>query len=169
MKKFTRLLDAFLRQALVWLMALMTVVVTWQVVTRYLLNSPSSYTEELSTYLLIWISLLGTAYALRLRAHLGIDILTRKLDGRSRQISNLVIYLGVILFAGGVFVYGGLRLVYVTLYLNQLSAAFQVPVGYIYLILPLSGVIIIYYSLYALMYPEDETGEVDLVQKAAGD
>jgi len=169
MKKLTHWLDTFLKQALVWLMALMTIVVTWQVITRYVLNSPSSYTEELSTYLLIWISLLGTAYALRLRAHLGIDIFTRKLEGNAKQVSDLAIYLSIIVFAGAVFIYGGIRLVYVTLYLNQLSAAFKVPVGYIYTVLPLSGLIIVYYSVYALVYPEDHLGDADLAQKSAGD
>lgn len=168
MKRITEGLDKLLQKSLIWLMALMTLVVTWQVVTRYVLNSPSSYTEELSTYLLIWISLLGTAYAVRLRAHLGIDILTRKLEGRSRQISNLTIYIAIIAFALIVLVYGGSRLVYVTLYLNQLSAAFKVPVGYIYLVLPLSGLIIVYYSIYTLLYPEDEAVDADFLQ-GAGD
>ncbi len=169
MKKFTEMLDNFLKNLLVLLMALMTVVVTWQVVTRYVLNSPSSYTEELSTYLLIWISLLGTAYALRLRAHLGIDVLTRKLQGKARQISNLIIYVSVIVFAAAVLVYGGLHLVYVTLHLNQLSAAFRVPVGYIYLVLPLSGLLIIYYAIYLLLHPEEEVAETDFKRRATAD
>jgi TRAP-type C4-dicarboxylate transport system permease small subunit len=169
MKKFTELLDNFLKNLLVFLMGFMTLVVTWQVVTRYVLNSPSSYTEELSTYLLIWISLLGTAYALRLRAHLGIDVLTKKLQGKARQISNLVIYLAVIVFAAAVMVYGGLHLVYVTLHLNQLSAAFRIPVGYVYLVLPLSGLLIIYYSIFLLLHPEEEVPETDFKRRAAAD
>lgn len=155
MKALTQLIDAALKKILVWLMALMVIVVTWQVITRYILNSPSSYTEELSTYLLIWISLLGAAWALRNRAHLGIDILTRKLEGRAKIVSQLIIYTAVIAFAVIVFVYGGSRLVFTTLYLNQLSAAFKVPVGYVYTVIPISGMLMIYYAIDALVYPED--------------
>ena len=155
MKALTQLIDAALKKILVWLMALMVIVVTWQVITRYVLNSPSSYTEELSTYLLIWISLLGAAWALRNRAHLGIDIFTRKLEGRAKTVSQLIIYSAVIAFAVIVFVYGGSRLVYMTLYLNQLSAAFKVPVGYVYTVIPISGMLMIYYAIDALVYPED--------------
>ena len=137
-------------------MAVMVITVTWQVATRYLLNSPSSYTEELASYLLIWISLLGATYALHRKAHLGIDILARKFTGKSRAVLNIVINSAVIAFAIVVCIYGGARLVYVTLKLNQLSAAFQVPIGYIYTVLPLSGVLFIVYALDAMRQPQEQ-------------
>lgn len=169
MKKFTALIDKMLVQALVWLMAVMVVVVTWQVTTRYLLNSPSSYTEELATYLLIWISLLGAAYALRLKAHLGIDVLTRNLTGSAERTSQMIIYFAIIAFSIIVFIYGGIRLVYVTLYLEQLSAAFKVPVGYVYLVIPLSGLLMVYYSIYALLHPKDELQTDNYSHTATGE
>lgn len=159
MKSLTAWIDKTLEQLLVVLMAIMVIVVTWQVTTRYLLNSPSSYTEELATYLLIWISLLGAAYALRLRAHLGVDILTHKLQGNAKRTSELIIYTAIILFSLVVLVVGGIRLVSITLQLDQLSAAFKVPVGYIYLVLPLSGLLMIYYSIYAVLYPDEVIGD----------
>ena len=146
-----RLLDNTIAWSLIVLMALMVLVVTWQVATRYLLNSPSSYTEELATYLLIWISLLGTVYALRQRAHLGIDFLTRRFQGAGVRLSHHFVYLMVIVFAALVFVYGGSRLVYITLTLNQLSAAFKVPVGYVYSVIPVSGLLLVFYSLHEII------------------
>ena len=142
-----RLLDNAIAWSLIVLMGLMVLVVTWQVATRYLLNSPSSYTEELATYLLIWISLLGTVYALRLKAHLGIDFLTRRFGDTGLRLSHYFVYLMVIVFAASIFVYGGSRLVYITLSLNQLSAAFKVPVGYVYTIIPVTGVLLVFYSV----------------------
>lgn len=161
MIRLTQMIDVALKHLLIWLSGAMVLVVTWQVATRYLLNSPSSFTEELATYLLIWISLLGAVYALRLRAHLGIDILTRNLSGKREKLSQWVSYGAVIVFSAAVFVYGGTRLVYVTLYLEQLSAALKIPVGYVYTVLPLCGVLMIYYAVFALMYPDDrvETGD----------
>lgn len=154
----TRMIDRALGVLLVGLMSLMVLTVSWQVATRYLLNSPSSYTEELATYLLIWISLLGAAYALRVRAHLGLDILMRRLRADRRRSMRMVAHGVIIAFSLVVLVFGGGWLVYVTLDLNQLSAAFQVPVGYVYLALPLSGLLMTYYSavaMYNLLQPTD--------------
>lgn len=153
----TRMIDRALGVLLVGLMSLMVLTVSWQVATRYLLNSPSSYTEELATYLLIWISLLGAAYALRVRAHLGLDILMRRLRADRRRSMRMVAHGVIIAFSLVVLVFGGGWLVYVTLDLNQLSAAFQVPVGYVYLALPLSGLLMTYYSavaMYNLLQPK---------------
>ena len=81
-----------------------------------LLNSPSSYTEELATYLLLWISLLGAAYALRQRAHLGIDmVVTARLRAGGPAAARVVSYVVVALFALVALVIGGGILVSVTL------------------------------------------------------
>lgn len=146
----TRLITRILAVVLIALMCVMVVTVSWQVITRYLLNSPSSYTEELATYLLIWITLLGAAYALQIRAHLGIDILVRRLQPGRKYIARQIAYSTIIVFALVALVFGGGWLVYVTLDLNQLSAAFQVPVGYVYTVLPLSGLLITYYCVVAM-------------------
>lgn len=151
MNRITITIDHTLRWFLIVLMSVMVITVTWQVVTRYLLNAPSSYTSELSTFLLIWISLLGAAYALRLRAHLGIDVISRKLQTAGRERVQIISYVAIIAFAGLVFVYGGSRLVYVTLVLEQVSAAFKFPMGYVYLAVPLSGVLMIYYGIVAML------------------
>ena len=150
MQTLTRAIDKSLIWLLVILMSVMVVTVSWQVTTRYLLNSPSSYTEELATYLLIWISLLGAAYALRIRAHLGIDILVQRLKKSQQRSMEIAAWGTIIAFSLVALVFGGSWLVYVTLDLNQLSAAFQVPVGYVYLALPLSGILMTYYAVVAI-------------------
>ena len=150
MQKLTRIIDKSLSWFLIILMIIMVVTVSWQVATRYLLNSPSSYTEELASYLLIWISLLGAAYALRLRAHLGIDILVRRFRAQQRRTIQVFAYGTIIVFSLVALIFGGGWLVYVTLDLNQLSAAFQLPIGYVYTVIPLSGLITIYYSAVAI-------------------
>lgn len=161
----TATLDRALGAVLIGLTVIMVLTVTWQVATRFLLNSPSSYTEELATFLLLWISLLGAAYALRQNAHLGIDVVTSRLAPEARRSARVVSYGVVAAFALVALVVGGGMLVAVTFELGQRSAAFQLPVGYVYLALPLSGLLMAYYAavgavetLRGTLPPEDTSG-----------
>ena len=131
---------------LVFLMSLMVIDVTWQVFSRFILRQSSSITEELATFLLIWIGLLGSAYALQEKAHLGIDLITNRLSPRGKIYSEIISFSVVIVVALLVFVIGGLRLVYITIKLNQISPALRINMGYIYSVIPLTGVLFILYS-----------------------
>ena len=99
------------------------------------------------SFLLIWIGLLGGSYALRTKSHLGIDILTYRLKGAKKYGVDIFVYTCVFAFAFFVMVMGGIRLVRITLTLNQISAAVGIRMGYIYLVIPLSGALIMFYSL----------------------
>ncbi len=151
MEKVTRIVDKILSVFLMLLMALMVLTVTWQVVSRFILNTPSSYTEELARFLLIWIGLLGAGYALRTRAHLGIDILPNALHGLKRKWLLWFVYGLVITFSFFVMVIGGFRLVDLTFSLDQTSAALGIRMGYVYSVIPLSGLVMIFYSLAAMI------------------
>jgi TRAP-type C4-dicarboxylate transport system permease small subunit len=115
------------------------------------LRDPSSFTEELATFLLIWIALLGSAYALRQKAHLGIDILTIKMKTETRYVWEFLIYSVVILFSILVLIWGGSRLVSITLQLNQISPALRVKMGYVYSVVPITGFLMIFYSMYFMI------------------
>lgn len=127
------------------LLGLSVVNVLWQVVTRFILQAPSAFTDELARFLLIWIGLLGGTYAVGKQLHLAIDLLPQKLKGRASSVLTIIIKSIVLLFALSVLVIGGIRLVYIVLTLEQASAALQIPLGYVYMVLPLSGVLIVYY------------------------
>lgn len=141
-KVITKLLELIL----IILVILISLIVLWQVFTRFVLNDPSSYTEELSRYLLIWISLLGGAYITGKKVNLAIDILPSKLKSPFLQYLNIFIYSIIFLFAGAVMVYGGMDLVLLNFELQQKSASLQINIAYIYTILPISGIIICIYS-----------------------
>lgn len=136
---------------LVVLMSLMVLDVTWQVASRYLLKAPSSFTEELAGFLLIWIGLLGAACGFRTRAHLGIDLLVSRLPGGFRRAAELLSHLLVLLFALSTMVGGGIWLVHLALRLDQISAAMGLPMWTVYLALPLSGVLVALFSLESLL------------------
>ncbi len=144
-------IDRALAGLLIVLMGLLVVDVLWQVFSRYVLGAPSSFTEELARFLLIWVGLLGAAYASGRHMHLAVDILPGRLDGNRRLYLDLLIHSLVLVFVGSVMVYGGSRLVWVTLYLGQTAAALRMPLGYIYIVLPLSGLLIAFYTVLAMI------------------
>lgn len=152
MKQIFRLIDQMLAFFLVLITAAMVINVLWQVATRYLFNDPSSYTEELARFLLIWIGLLGGSYAYRTHAHIGLDIFTRQLRGTAKFITELLALSIVLLFSIVVMVYGGGQLVLLTFELNQTSAALNIPMGYVYLVIPVSGLLIALYSSEAICH-----------------
>ena len=141
-KKIDRVLGSFL----VVLLVIMVLSVLWQIFSRYLLNSPSSFTEELARYLFIWIGILGAAYASGQQTHLSIDILPPKLNPSNRIKLRIFINILIILFSLTVLVIGGGNLVYVNDLLGQSSAALGVPLSWVYSIVPISGLLVIYYK-----------------------
>jgi TRAP-type C4-dicarboxylate transport system permease small subunit len=145
-------LDKTLGGILVLLMFLMVVSVLWQVFSRYLLNSASSFTEELSRFLFIWIGILGAAYAAGQQTHLAIDILPPKLNPVNRVRLRIGINVLIILFSLTVLVIGGGNLVYVNYLLGQYSAALNLPLSFVYLVVPISGILVIYYKVNEIIY-----------------
>jgi TRAP-type C4-dicarboxylate transport system permease small subunit len=143
-------LDSFIGTLLVVLMALMVINVTWQVVSRYVFQDPSSFTDELARYMLIWVGMLGSAYVAGKKEHLAIDILLTSLKEKSQPKLMLFIDACVLVFALTIMVIGGSNLVYITFILGQKSAALQIPLAYVYVIIPFSGLLVIYYQLVAI-------------------
>lgn len=129
-------------------MAVMTINVLWQVFSRFVLQSPSSFTEELARYMLVWVGILGASYVAGQKMHLAIDLLPTKLKGKSKAYLEIFIETCIFIFALVVMVIGGIRLVTITLTLNQISAALQVQLGYVYTVIPLSGILMMFYSIF---------------------
>lgn len=147
MQKFQHRLNRVLEVFLVFLMTVLVLDVLWQVFSRYLLSSPSSFTDELAGFLLIWVGVLGAAYVAGRKEHLAIDILIqRSPPARQRNLLYLIHSL-IFLFALSVMVTGGLYLMYTRFVLQVKSAALQLPLGYVYIVLPISGLIIMYYEV----------------------
>jgi len=132
-----------LEVAVMVVMALLVLDVLWGVVSRFLLGEQARFTEEVATYLLIWVSLLGASVAFEAGEHLGVDYFVGLLERSTRPLVSVLINLTVAFFAGMVMVYGGYVLVSRTLASNQLSPAMEIPVGYVYLAVPISGLFIL--------------------------
>lgn len=140
-------IDKILEWMLIALMSILVIDVLWQVTSRYVMNSPSSFTDELAGFLLIWVGLLGAAYVAGKREHLAIDLLIQKSSPERKYKLELIISAIIVLFAIGVLLVGGSWLVYTRFYLSVKSAALGMPVGIVYLVLPISGILIAYFDI----------------------
>ena len=139
--------DKVLEIILVMLMSLLVVDVLWQVTSRYILVNPSSFTTELAGYLMIWVGILGAAYVAGRNEHLAIDLLVQKSSPRRKKRLLILINLMIILFSIFVMIIGGSWLVYTRFLLDVRSADLQLPLGYVYLVVPVSGMLITYYGV----------------------
>ena len=126
------------------LLALMTILVTWQVVSRYVLNNPSTVTEELVLFSFVWMGLLGGAYLFGKNEHMAMTFLFDKLSEKNQIKVRIFFELVIMAFAVFILVFGGWNMS--KLSMGQLSSSLQIPMGYIYLALPLSGITTMIYN-----------------------
>ncbi|MDD3251462.1 MAG: TRAP transporter small permease [Lachnospiraceae bacterium] len=131
--------------AAVILLAFMTVVGTWQIVSRYVFNRPSTVSEELLTYSFAWMALLSSAYVFGKRDHMRMGFLADKAGERARRFLGVAADVCAFAFAAVVMVYGGVEITRLTM--TQVTASLQIPMGYIYVILPAAGFLIMFFSL----------------------
>lgn len=147
MERAKEVLDRTLGILLIGLMGVAVVNVLWQVFARFVLGTPSSFTEELARFLLIWVGVLGAGYGVGQHDHLALELLPQHLEGKAREWLKIVIQGFIAVFALAVLIGGGLRLVYIQLSLGQTSASMNVPLGYVYTVLPLSGFVMVFYAV----------------------
>jgi TRAP-type C4-dicarboxylate transport system permease small subunit len=143
-------------RALEWftvaLLASLFLCVLWGVISRYVPGiRPSSWTEELSVYLLVWVSLIGATLTYRGYGHLGVDYFVSKLDPSAQRVVAVIVELVVLIFAGFALGYGGFRLVADTLAAGQLTPVLQWRIGYLYAAVPLSGVFMCAFAIEHLL------------------
>lgn len=127
------------------ILGIMTILVTWQVITRFLLKSPSTVTEALSKYLFIWLVLVTAAYVIGKREHMAIEFFIGIFSVKVRIIMGIISEIAIFLFVGIVMTYGG---GYISLNaMSQMDSALPIPMGIVYLALPISGVLSAFYAV----------------------
>jgi len=149
-------IDSILEKILVFLLFIMLISVVWQVFSRYILKSPSTITDELSSFSLIWLGVLGAAYTTGQKLHLAINLIPEALIKRKKKVYDGIVYAAIFLFGFAIMIIGGIRLCILSFQFEQTSAALHIPLGLIYLVIPISGILICYYSLY-IYFKNDDT------------
>ena len=152
MTKLYQTINRVIEFALVAIFALLVIDVLWQVFGRYVLGKSFSFTEEFARFALIWLAILGAAYLNGRREHLSMDFLLQKLSPEQLKKRMQIIEGIMFVFALVVMVIGGGNLVYTTLYLCQISPAMHISLGYIYAIVPISGLLIMFFAVYNITH-----------------
>lgn len=140
MKKLNQVIDAIVRFLMALAMFALLAGGTWQIITRWILHAPSTVTDEFLRFVLIWASMIGSAYCFYNDSHLALDLVKGRAKGKVDLVLSFLIELAIFFFVGYVFVYGGLRL---TLLATNVSSVMRIPYRFLYSILPISGVFIL--------------------------
>lgn len=153
--KIKFVMDKFLSIACAILLSFMTILVLIQVFSRYVLNSPVAFTEELVRYSLIWTGFIGAAYAFSTREHMSLTLLRDKFTGKAHTALLVAIDALILLLAIFVITIGGFKLAVSAS--REFSALLGIPRSLVYAIAPISGIFIILAQIINLY--EDVTGE----------
>ena len=142
---FRKGLNTVLNSACALILAAMVAIGTYQIVTRFIFRSPSTVSEELLTYSFTWMALLATAYVFGKMDHMRMGFMADKFSEAGRKILSIIAEILIMLLAGSVMIYGGFSIMKLTM--TQSTASLGIPMGVVYTIIPISGILIVIYSV----------------------
>ena len=127
-------------------LGIMTILVVYQVITLYVFNAPSPFSEALSQYLFVWMIMFGSAYVYGSREHLTIDLLKDKFSPKLNMIVEVIANVCLFAFILLVCVYGGWK--YTASQVNRIDPSLHISMAILYTSVPFTGVITLYYAVY---------------------
>jgi TRAP-type C4-dicarboxylate transport system permease small subunit len=136
------------------LLAIVSLLGIWQVGTRFLLEQPSTWTEELMRRLLVWMVMLGAAVAFRHGAMISVDLMLRKARGRWRTVVNGVITTASLALMG-ILIWYGIDLIWRIRFQTWASLDF-LSMGWAYASIPVGAAISVIALLAHQLDPVDE-------------
>ncbi|SKC86437.1 TRAP transporter small permease [Maledivibacter halophilus] len=145
MEFIKKIMNSVLSYVTAFFLIVMTALVVWQVFTRYILSNPSIFTEELVRFILIWTSFLGAAYAFGTRQHMALIFVKEGAKGTAKKLICTFIDLVVLILAFFVLIKGGYNLASGVMTIK--TPILGIPKGFVYMIGPISGVIIVIYQI----------------------
>ncbi len=143
--KIRRGIDVALSSACAVIFAAMVVIGTYQIVTRFVFRSPSTVSEELLTYSFTWMALLSSAYVFGKRDHMRMGFMADKAGPGGQKILSILAEILILFLAATVLIYGGITITQLTM--TQSTASLGIPMGVVYTIIPVSGVLICIYAV----------------------
>lgn len=163
MELIKRVLDKALAVISTVLFSGMTILVTWQVITRFVFNNPSAISEELAKYMFVWLVLFGAAFVFGEHGHMAIEFIKDKFPPTIQKITNVFIELVVLAFSSLILVKGGFAAT--SLAWTQTNASLGIPMGYLYIAIPISGLFTMFYcvyNIYSLFKKDQSVQEINL-------
>ena len=122
----------------------MTLLTCWQVFTRYVLNNPSTWSEELVGYLFAWASLVGASLITGERGHMNIPVVVELMPAGAQKFFAIFGEIIAMAFSAVVLILGGYQIT--QLAMGQMTSSLGVAVGIFYVAMPVCGVINILYT-----------------------
>ena len=127
-------------------LSIMTVMIVYQVVARYVFNSPSAISEAMAQFLFVWMIMFGSAYVYGTLEHLTIDLLKDKFPPRINMIVEVITNICLFAFVLLICVIGGWK--YTIGQVKQIDAALHISKSIMYASVPFTGIITMYYAVY---------------------
>lgn len=146
MRKIYNAIVLFEKAVIINALVLMVIVTFAQVIARFALHSPLSWSAEMARYLFVWITLIGASLAISKGAHFGIDVLAQSLPQKLQRLLSVLTFFVILLFALIMIVYG-FQVVQFTW--MQFSPALHIRMSFPYLAIPISGIFMIIHVLEA--------------------
>ena len=126
-------------------MSVMVILTTYQVIVRYIFNSPSTWSEELVGYIFGWSTMLGATLISGERGHMNIPVLVDRMSPPLRKAFHIIWEVVAFLFSASILVFGGFQVS--KLAMGQQTSSLGVAVGVFYWVMPVCGVVILLYSI----------------------
>lgn len=126
-------------------MSVMVILTTYQVIARYIFNSPSTWSEELVGYLFGWSTMLGATIVSGERGHMNIPVVIDRFNPTLRKAFHIFGEVIAFLFSATILVFGGYQVS--QLAMGQQTSSLGVAVGVFYWIMPVCGAVILIYSV----------------------
>jgi len=135
------MINKIIRYVVCIILIIMVIASSLQVLFRYIFQHPLAWSEELTRYLMVWLTLLGAGIAFFYERHLGIDFLFIHLSKKGQTIlkilNNFIIGSFLILI-----IVKGFDISYKNF--SQMSPAMRIPIGWIYLSIPIGSIIMLF-------------------------
>lgn len=128
-----------------------------QVIARYGFHRSLTWSEEVGRYIFVWISFLGMAAAFKVGGHVALDLLLKYLHGIPRRTLEMVNGVLIVILSSAI-LYSGVKLFF--LGMRQKSPALKLPMHWVYIVVPASGLLLLYFAVRALWacYLEKKNG-----------
>lgn len=170
MEQYRRVVDGLnvaVRWILAALMLVMTVLIGWQVIARFIVGESLSFSEEVSRFVMVWLVLLGAAYAAKNGRLMKVDIVEHLLSGKAKStvimvagVLSIVFYLVLVVF--GFFIVSAVS--------YQMTPATEVSMSIPMAALPVGGILLVINTIHQMfgvaLGVEEESEVEELVAEA---
>lgn len=126
-------------------LAVMVILTTYQVITRYVFNAPSTWSEELVGYMFAWSTMFGAAIVSSERGHMNIPVVIDRFNPTMRKAFHIFAEVIAFLFSATILVFGGVQVS--SLAMGQQTSSLGVAVGVFYWVMPVCGVMMALYAV----------------------